>query len=177
MNTPCNDKPGSVGKLLPHIRAHIKDGEIVVNNNGFLGYIGETAPEYIHTGDLGAIDENGYLSITGRKKNVLITSYGRNVSPEWVEAELLSQPEIAQAVVFGDDCPFLSAYVVPSHPKADINAAVKHANTNLPDYAKIKNYQTVPPFSQKDGTLTGTGRPRRSCIMQLCQKEKIHDVL
>lgn len=177
LNAPSQDKAGTAGKLLPHIRAHLQDGEIFLNNTGFLGYVGESAPDTICTGDLGTIDDNGYLSITGRKKNVLITSYGRNVSPEWVEAELLSQPEIAQVIVFGDACPFLSAYMVPSHPKADIDAAIKHANTNLPDYAQIKHYQTVPAFSQKDGTLTGTGRPRRSRIMQLYQKENTHDVL
>ena len=177
LNTPSHDKAGSVGKILPHIQAAVQDGEIVICNNGFLGYIGEDAPQKIHTGDLGTIDSEGFVSITGRKKNVLITSYGRNVSPEWVEAELLSQPEIAQAVVYGDGESALSAFIVPSFNAADIHGAVTRANARLPDYAQVKHFNRVPPFSPNDGTLTGTGRPRRFRIFQLYQKEKTHDVL
>lgn len=177
LNTPEDDKIGSAGKLLPHVRATIEHGEIIINNSGFLGYVGETAPESIYTGDSGAIDTHGFLSITGRKKNVLITSYGRNIAPEWVESELLSQPEIAQAVVYGDGESALSAYIVPSSATARISDGVARANTRLPDYAQVKLYTPVPPFSPNDGTLTGTGRPRRSRIFQFYQKEKTHVVL
>ena len=177
LNSPKHDKPGSVGKILPHIQCSIQDGEITISNTGFLGYIGEEAPSIIRTGDLGEIDQDGFLCITGRKKNILITSYGRNVSPEWVEAELLAQPEIAQAVVYGDAQPHLSAYIVPTSPHADIPAALTRVNGHLPDYAQVKEFQPTPAFSLKDGTLTGTGRPRRSRIFQLYQKENIHDVL
>lgn len=177
LNTPENDKVGTVGKLLPHIHAAVENGEIIIRNAGFLGYVGETAPEYIYTGDLGSMDANGFVSITGRKKNVLITSYGRNIAPEWVESELLSQREIAQAVVYGDGESSLSAYIVPSSVTANISEGVARANSRLPEYAHIKNFIPVPPFSPGDGTLTGTGRPRRSRIFQLYQKEKIHDVL
>lgn len=177
LNTPENDKIGTVGKLLPHIHAAVENGEIIIRNTGFLGYVGETAPDYIYTGDYGTKDANGFISITGRKKNVLITSYGRNIAPEWVESELLSQPEIAQAVVYGDGESCLSAYIVPLSVTANISEAVTRANSHLPEYAQIKNFTPVPPFSPSDGTLTGTGRPRRSRIFQLYQKEKIHDVL
>lgn len=177
LNTPTQDKSGSVGKILPHIECQIRDGEIVIRNTGFLGYIGEEAPADIATGDIGELDDEGFLSITGRKKNILITSYGRNVSPEWVESELLAQPEIAQAVVYGDAQAHLSAYVVPSSFKANIGDGVARANTRLPDYAQIKDFHSIPPLSPKDGTLTGTGRPRRSRIFQLYQKENSHDVL
>lgn len=177
LNLPRQDKTGSAGKLLPHIRCRIKDGEITLRNTGFLGYIGEAAPEVIATGDLGEMDNDGFLSITGRKKNVLITSYGRNISPEWVEAELLAQPEIAQAVVYGDAQASLSAYIVPTSVQADVASGVSRANTRLPDYAQVKQFQPIPPLSQQDGTLTGTGRPRRSRVFQLYQKEVSHDVL
>jgi long-subunit acyl-CoA synthetase (AMP-forming) len=177
LNTPKNDKAGTVGKLLPHIQAAVENGEIIIRNTGFLGYNGEQTPDYIYTGDLGAIDDKGFITITGRKKNVLITSYGRNIAPEWVESELLSQPEIAQAVVYGDGESSLSAFIVPSSIAANISDGVARANTHLPEYAHVKNFTSVPPFSPSDGTLTGTGRPRRSRIFQLYQKEKIHDVL
>lgn len=177
LNAPEDDKIGSVGKLLPHIHAAIENGEIIIRNTGFLGYVGESAPDYIYTGDLGAMDAGGFITITGRKKNVLITSYGRNIAPEWIESELLSQPEIAQAVVFGDGEISLSAFIVPSMATANMANAVNRTNSRLPEYAHIKHFTPVPPFSPNDGTLTGTGRPRRSRIFQLYQKEKIHDVL
>ncbi len=170
LNTPHHDRPGTVGQILPHIQCEITDGEVTIRNTGFLGYVGETAPSIIQTGDLGSLDKDGFLSITGRKKNVLITSYGRNISPEWVESELLAQPEIAQAVVYGDAQPYLSAYLVPTSRQANIADGVARANIRLPDYAQVKNFQPIPPFSPKDGTLTGTGRPRRSRIFQLYQK-------
>lgn len=181
LNTPRNDKPGSVGKLLPHVKARIIDGEIQIKEPGFLGYIGETASHLFNTGDLGQLDDDGFLSVTGRKKNVLITSYGRNVSPEWVEAVLLAQPEVVQAIIYGDAQAALSAFVVPVSPDADIDAAIQAANNTLPDYAQVKDFQIVSPFTVQNGMLTGTGRPRRDQILthyiQNNQKEKIYELL
>ncbi len=181
LNTPHHDKPGSVGKILPHIKARIIDGEIQIKDPGFIGYIGEDAPYVFNTGDLGQLDDDGFLSVTGRKKNVLITSYGRNVSPEWVEATLLTQPAVAQVIVYGDAQPSLSAFVVPSSLDANIEAAIQAANNTLPDYAQVKDFQIVPPFMVQDGTLTGTGRPRRDQILTLYtqnnEKEKTHEFL
>ncbi len=177
LNTSQHDKPGSVGKLLPHVKARIIDGEIQIKYPGFLGYVGEIAPHVFNTGDLGQLDDDGFLSVTGRKKNVLITSYGRNVSPEWVEAMLLTQPAVAQVIVYGDAQPSLSAFVVPSSLDANIEAAIQAANKTLPDYAQIKDFQIVPPFTVQDGTLTGTGRPRRDQILTLYTKEKSYEFL
>lgn len=173
MNAPGTDAAGTVGRLLPHVDAHIIDGEIIVRKPGFLGYIGDEQPGEFKTGDLGEISEQGFLSITGRKKNILITSYGRNVSPEWVESILLAQPEIAQAIVYGDAQPHLSALIVRAKIDADIEKAIARANSLLPDYAQVKSFEPVPPFTPKDGTLTGTGRPRRSHILQRRRKETV----
>lgn len=177
LNTPQHDKLGSVGKILPHIKARIINGEIQIKDPGFLGYIGEPAPHVFNTGDLGQLDDDGFLSVTGRKKNVLITSYGRNVSPEWVEAALLAQPAIAQVIVYGDAQPSLSAFVVPASSDANIEAAIHAANKTLPDYAQVKNFKIVPPFTIQDGTLTGTGRPRRDQILTLYIKENKNEFL
>lgn len=177
LNTPKEDKPGSAGKLLPHVRACVTEGEIRIEAPGFLGYIGEKAPQTLSTGDLGEIDGNGFLTVTGRKKNVLITSYGRNVSPEWVEAALLAQAPVGQALVYGDAQAHLSALIVPSSPEADIREAVYKANAVLPDYARIEDFQVVPPFTVEAGTLTGTGRPRRNQILTLYAKETEKDEL
>ncbi|WP_299194411.1 AMP-binding protein [uncultured Amphritea sp.] len=166
LNTPDNDQPGSVGKLLPHVQATVEDGEIRIQDPGFLGYIGQSSASSFNTEDLGALDENGFLSITGRKKNVLITSYGRNISPEWVEASLLCQPEIAQAVVYGDAQPHLSALIVPVSETANIQQSIIKANQGLPEYAHIMDIRVVEPFTLSNGLLTGTGRPRREKILE-----------
>ncbi len=164
LNFPGHDKPGSVGKILPHLKVQIVEGEIQIQKPNFLGYIGEKPPQVFNTGDLGALDEHGFLLITGRKKNVLITSFARNISPEWVESVLLAQFEIAQVLVYGEAQPHLSALIVPSSPRADIQVAIDTANQSLPDYAQIKDFRIVRPFTVAEGTLTGTGRPRREKI-------------
>ncbi len=165
LNVPGEEQLGTVGRLLPHIVATIREGEIVISNPAFLGYVGEPKTGEFATGDLGSFDDEGYLIIEGRKKNVLITSYGRNVSPEWIESTLLLQPDIAQVVVYGDGEPQLSALVVPSHPQADLNQAIKLSNELLPDYAQIHHFKMVPPFTVENGLLTGTGRPKRDQIL------------
>ncbi|MBN1008487.1 AMP-binding protein [Amphritea pacifica] len=166
LNTPDDDRPGSVGKLLPHVAASVEAGEIRIHNPGFLGYIGQSTTGSFNTEDLGALDADGFLSITGRKKNVLITSYGRNISPEWVEASLLCQPEIAQTVVYGDAQPHLSALIVPVSANADIQQVILKANAGLPEYAQIRDYSLAEPFTLANGLLTGTGRPRRAKILE-----------
>ena len=181
LNVPGSDKPGTVGKLLPHVSAEVIDNEICIKNPGFLGYINESAPESFATGDLGQFSPDGFVSVTGRRKNILITSYGRNISPEWVESALLTHPCIAQAVVYGDAQPALSALIVPSAPDnktaADVAVAIATANNSLPDYARIHAFRLVPPFTVAEGTLTGTGRPRREKILTLYTQENEHELL
>ncbi|NIZ03695.1 AMP-binding protein [Thalassospira lucentensis] len=167
MNIPGLDQPGTTGRLLPHIDADISNGEIIITNPGFLGYVGEPLTGDFATGDLGEIDDNGFVRVTGRRKNVLITSLGRNISPEWPESALLAQPGIYQAIVFGDGDPNLHALIVPTGPTADISAAVAAANTTLPEYAQIKRTRVVAPFTVENGCLTGTGRPRRNVISKI----------
>ncbi|HEX6266191.1 MAG TPA: AMP-binding protein, partial [Burkholderiales bacterium] len=105
LNLPGADRPGSAGRPLPHVELKIEDDEVLVRP-------GEG--EWLGTGDLGRLDGEGFLYIEGRRKHLLITSYGRNVSPEWPEAELLAGGAIAQAAVFGEARPQLCALVVPA---------------------------------------------------------------
>jgi len=160
------DTPGSAGRPLRHVAARIADdGEILLNGEFCLGTIGNPRqPGTLATGDIGRIDEAGRLWIEGRKSNLIVTSFGRNVSPEWVEAALLAQPDIAQAVVHGDGKPAPEALLVAARPDADLARAVEAANATLPAYARIASWREVAPFTPANGMLTGNGRPRREAI-------------
>ena len=171
LNTPDNDRLGSVGKPLPHVKLRLaEDGEILIGDPGFLGYLGHgIAPKQYSTGDIGHLDSDGFLHISGRKSNLLITAYGRNISPEWVESELTARPEIYQAFVFGEGSARLSALVVPSFASATsepIAAAIGAANARLPDYAKIEKWMMVSPFTPQEGLLTSNGRVQRAAIQK-----------
>ncbi len=174
VNTPDAQSSVSVGKLLSHAEVQIsEDGEVLIYDPAFLGYVGSPREgELYATGDLGQIDDAGYLHITGRKKNVLITSMGRNISPEWPESELLTRPEIGQVIVIGDAQRYLSALIVPSNANVspnDIQTAVYQINHKLPTYAQIRRWEMVAPFNLADGTLTGNARPIRAAITKRYQ--------
>jgi long-subunit acyl-CoA synthetase (AMP-forming) len=153
LNLPGADRPGSAGRPLPHARVRIEQGEIVVNG--------------IPTGDLGRVDAEGYLYVEGRRKHVLITSFGRNVSPEWPEAELLAGRAIVQAAVFGEARPRLSALLVAAPGASDtaLAADVHGANSRLPDYARIGAWvRAEAPFTAQNGFATANGRARRDAL-------------
>jgi long-subunit acyl-CoA synthetase (AMP-forming) len=169
LNRPGDDGDDA-GRPLSHVRVAIRDNEIHVSTRAFLGYLGDPAPvagTSFPTGDLGRLGEDGHLHLSGRSKNLLITSFGRNISPEWVESNLLAQPEIVQAIVAGDARSVLSAIVVP-FPGANhdaIAAAITRANAALPDYARIGHWITAAPFTVSNAQATGNGRPIRSAIL------------
>ena len=166
LQAPDDADDSSVGQLLGHMRARIaQDGEIVLEGPLCLGAIGGEAPSTpFYTGDLGTIDDTGRLHVQGRKSNLIITSFGRNISPEWIESALTAQPDIAQAMVHGDDQPHLSALLVPARPDADLAAAVAAANRDLPGYAQVRDWREVAHFLPGNGQLTGNGRLRRRAI-------------
>ena len=173
LNLPGAARPGSAGRVLPHAQLRIADdGEILVAGSLFSGYLGDTTPVPLWwpSGDLGHVDGDGYVYVSGRKKNLLITAYGRNVSPEWVETALRSQAALLQAVVFGDAEPALSAVLWPLQPDADdatLQAAVDAANATLPDYARIARWtRGCAAFDVRSGLATANGRPQRAVIRQ-----------
>jgi long-subunit acyl-CoA synthetase (AMP-forming) len=172
LNVPGANRPGSVGRPLPHARLRTDAGEIVLDDAGFLGYLGAETPEAgpLHTGDLGHVDADGFLHIDGRRKHQLITSFGRNVAPEWPEAELAVAPAVAQAVVFGEARPQLAAVLVPALPAVPdiaLAAAVRSANERLPDYARIAVWvRADAPLTAANGLATANGRARRDAVWQ-----------
>ncbi|RPH45414.1 MAG: long-chain acyl-CoA synthetase [Burkholderiales bacterium] len=179
LNLPGADRPGSAGRPLPHAAVRIgRDGEVEVSGAPMLGYLGVpgSAPSgWWATGDLGRLDEAGFLHLSGRRGNLLITAFGRNVSPEWVETALQSQPAIAHAVVLGDARPALLAVLWSSRPDAPaaetaavLAEAVERANATLPDYARVRHWvRAERPFDPVSGTATPNGRPLRGAIESL----------
>lgn len=176
VNAPDARKPGSVGKPLPHARLKFaEDAEILVGGSVFEGYLGlDEKPDsdgFWPTGDTGYLDDEGYLHLTGRKKNMFITSFGRNVAPEWVERELTIQPVIAQAMVYGEARPWNVAIIVPRPlPGVELAEAIPQAiaaaNQSLPDYARIGKWLIASePFTPQNGLLTSNGRLRRAEIL------------
>ncbi len=174
LNAPGRDRPGSVGRLLPHVRLRFAaDGEIEVAGSQFRGYLGapDASPDaFWPTGDIGHLDESGFLHLTGRKKNMFITSFGRNVAPEWIERELTLSPAIAQAAVFGEARPWNVAVIWPrpGATRDEVEAGVRSANRELPDYARVTTWLAAgEAFSVMNGQFTATGRPRRTEILKV----------
>jgi len=172
LNLPGADLPGSAGKPLPHASVRVNPtGEIEVAGSLFAGYLGDPVapPDWWPTGDLGHIDADGFVHVRGRRKHVLITAFGRNVSPEWVETALRGENAIAQAVVLGDGQAALSAVLWPTKPElsdAVLHAAVHVANAGLPDYARIRHWvRATAAFSTESGLATANGRPQRAAIL------------
>jgi long-subunit acyl-CoA synthetase (AMP-forming) len=171
LNTPGARRRGSVGRPLPHARVRLAaDGEVIVAGALFGGYVGEPpqALEEHATGDLGAFDADGFLYLRGRRRNVFITSLGRNLSPEWLEAELSQTPGIAQAYVNGEARPWVAAVVVPRSQALgteQLQDCVDQANRRLPDHARIRRWiRADAPFSLHNGLATANGRNRRDAL-------------
>ncbi len=180
LNTPLSNKLGSVGKPLPHVMIKFaKDGEILVKGACLLGYVSNESiannaqdDHYWPTGDIGHFDDEGYLYITARKKNQFITSFGRNVAPEWVERELTLSPFIAQAAVFGEARPWNVAIISPAKnaSAAEIYISITEINQTLPDYARVSQWLLADaPFTPLNHQLTANGRLRRDVIWQKYQ--------
>lgn len=187
LNLPGASRPGSCGRPLPHVRVAIEDGEIRVAGNAMLGYAGEPdswGRSEIATGDLGYLDADGFLFIDGRKKNLLISSYGRNIAPEWVESEALAADAhvdgalvdgarvdgaLAECLVFGDARPYCVALLYPRDPAAGddaIQRSLDRCNARLPDYARIRRWHRLAqPLAAGKDLLTENGRPRRQAIL------------
>jgi len=171
LNTALMNEVGTAGKVLPHLTVTIEDEEVVVCGNSFLGYVNEPDSWYldrVYTGDIGFIDYNGYLHIMGRRKNLLISSFGRNINPEWVESEIVANPAIGQCIVLGDARPFCIALIHladNSLSDTEVDSWLAKVNSTLPDYARVRHWLRMPePLSPLTGTLTANGKPVREQI-------------
>lgn len=195
-NPPGGVRFGTVGKPVPGVEVRIaEDGEVLVRGpNVFQGYYkdpdatAETLQDgWLHSGDLGRIDADGYLRITGRKKDLIITSGGKNITPSNIEKMLEGIPLVANAVVVGDNRNYLTALMtldeaaleafaaehgLPAtdrhrHPAviAAVQKGVDEVNGQLARVESIRKFRLLEtPFSVADGTLTPTMKVRRQLI-------------
>jgi long-subunit acyl-CoA synthetase (AMP-forming) len=178
LNLPGASREKSVGKPLPHLRVAVQsDGEIIVSGPVHLGYLGaetNTRQTDWSTGDLGYLDQEGYLFLTGRKKTAYSTAFGRNVSPEWVEAALTGQYRIAQAALFGEGQPFNVAILVPNGDVTshELAHAVHSVNQHLPDYARVAHWIVAKqPFTPANQLMSPSGSIQRQRVYSEYQEQ------
>ena len=196
INFPGNTKFGTVGKPIPGMDVKIaEDGEVLAAGpNVFLGYFKNQAATdstlidgYLYSGDLGSIDEDGFLSITGRKKEIIITSGGKNIAPANIEAALKDQELINDAIIIGDQRKFLSALLtlepealarfadanglsgenLHEDPKvvAAVEESVNEVNKMFARVENVRRFRVLPmPFSVEGGELTPTLKLKRRIV-------------
>ncbi|HEX5656641.1 MAG TPA: long-chain fatty acid--CoA ligase [Polyangiales bacterium] len=184
LNQPARARLGSVGPKLPGTTiALAEDGEVLISGpHVFLGYDGD--PEataqalregVLHTGDLGEIDGEGFLTITGRKREILITAGGKNVAPKRIEEALKRSPLIAEAVVIGDRRRYLTALITleaPGDVREQIEAHVAKVNEELARVEQIKRFTILPrAFDVENGELTPTMKVKRRRVEEVWAKE------
>ncbi|MDE2517400.1 MAG: AMP-binding protein [Rhodospirillales bacterium] len=174
---PGSRRIETVGPPFPGVDLRIAgDGEILVRGDLVMdGYWGSQAATaqvirdgWLHTGDIGHLDADGFLVITDRKKDMIVLSGGENVSPAKVEGMLMAEPEIAQAVIAGDGRTALSALVVAAEGYGEeaVALAVARANLRLSVTERIRRHALVAPFTQENGLLTPTQKIRRLLVVR-----------
>jgi len=155
-----------------------EDGEILVKGeNVMLGYWNKKEDTekvlkdgWLYTGDIGEIDSDGYLKITDRKKDIIVSAGGDNISPAKIENQLANSPAIDQSMVYGDGKNYLVALIVPSKEfkenKEKINEIVNEINKNLTLVEKIKKFNLInESFSIENGLLTPTMKVKRNKVI------------
>lgn len=212
VSLPEDNRIGTIGMPMCGITAGIaEDGELVVKGplvcKGYHNNPGVTAQQitdgWLHTGDLGDISEDGFISITGRKKDLIITAGGKNVSPGLLEASVMTSPVVNQCLVIGDKKPFVAALVTldladannwlesqGAKPEpdlaslaknaivhAEVDRAVNAANEGVSRAESIRKFEILPDeFTEANGMLTPSLKTRRAQIVEH-YRELIDDVI
>ncbi|MGW6204086.1 AMP-dependent synthetase/ligase [Streptomyces sp. NPDC055089] len=198
-NPPERTRYGTVGQPIPGTTVHIADdSEVwVYGANVFGGYLGDPKATaavlndgWLATGDLGALDEDGYLTITGRKKEILVTSGGKSVSPAGLEERVRAHPLVAQCIVVGNDRPYIAALVTVDQESVEhwlamqgrqaltpgelvrdpdlemeVRRAVVAANTAVSQAESIRTFRILAhQFTEEHGLLTPSLKLKRKAI-------------
>ncbi len=206
VNRLDSNKFGTVGQVGPGIEQRIaEDGEVLFRGpNVMKGYFkdpeatAETIDEdgWLHTGDIGELDEDGFLKITDRKKDIIVTAGGKNVAPQRIERILRTSHYIAQVMAYGDKRKYISALVtldpeniqkwasenridgpvqnLSSHPEVFklIEREIEERNKQLASFESVKRFCILPKdFTVEDGELTPTLKLKRKVLVAKYQKE------
>ena len=171
LNLPDKYCDGSVGESLGHNTLSIENNELIVKGNIFLGYLNQPDSFYpleVKTGDL-VSEEGGYFHIQGRKKNLIITSLGRNISPEWIESALTSTGYFQYALIVGEGEKACSAILVKRDrtlTEQQIAQVIASVNRSLPEYARIAKWHALDALPESAFLLTVNGKLRREQALQ-----------
>jgi long-chain acyl-CoA synthetase len=183
VNRPNDFRFGTVGKPLPGVEIRIaEDGEILLRSNTvFAGYYRDEsatsevldAEGFVHTGDLGHFDEDGFLVITDRKKDIIVTAGGKNVAPQNLENELKSHRVVSQAIVVGDRRPYIAALITVDPEAANgadvlaqVQTAVDAVNAERSRYEQIKRFTVLPrEFTLEHDEITPTLKLKRKVVL------------
>ena len=166
LNLPGAESADSVGRSLGHNTLTVENGELVASGTIFLGYLNQPEsfyPSQVKTGDL-VSKKDGYYYVAGRKKNLIITSLGRNISPEWIESQLMAGGLFSQVLVVGEARPHCAALLVPRHKSVTaqmIEQYLAAVNKQLPGYARLQAWQTLPEIAADTGLFTANGKLKR----------------
>jgi long-chain acyl-CoA synthetase len=194
VGVPGRHRIGSVGPPLRGLHVRIAgDGEVLVQGDTvFAGYLGDEQATlavldrdgWLHTGDLGSLGADGVLTLTGRKKEVIVTAAGKNVSPERVEGALLTSRFVAQVLAVGSERPFVGALLVldddevrrafgaAADPVAIARQAVAEANATLGEAEQVRRFLVLPePFTIERGEVTPSLKLKRSVILERCEAD------
>ncbi|MFJ6664753.1 AMP-dependent synthetase/ligase [Streptomyces sp. NPDC091383] len=205
-NPPEHTRYGTVGQAIPGTTVHIADdGEVWLHGGHvFQGYLnnpkatdGSLHDGWLATGDLGSLDEDGYLTITGRKKEILVTSGGKSVSPGVLEERVRDHPLVSQCIVVGNDRPYIAALVTLDHEavehwlqmrgkaamaparlvrdpdlETEVRRAVVAANTLVSQAESIRTFRILAqPFTEEHGLLTPSLKLKRKAIEKAYERE------
>jgi long-chain acyl-CoA synthetase len=187
VNLPGRVKFGTVGRILPGFEVKTaEDGEILIRSETvFAGYYSDEeatraaidSEGWLHSGDIGEIDDDGFLRITDRKKDIIVTAGGKNLAPQALENALKSSNLVSQALVVGDRRPYVVALVAldedeadgvsPEDARAAVQRAVDDVNRNRSRFEQIKRFAIVPrDFSAEEGEVTPTMKLKRKVVEQ-----------
>lgn len=200
VNLLTRPKLRTVGPPMKHVEVRIADdGEVLIRGpllmDGYWKLPKLTAEilrdGWLHTGDIGVLDHDGYLQITDRKKDIIVNSAGETIAPQHIEGALALEPEIEVAVALGDNRPHIGAIIVPNHDflvewarqnavgtdlavlaedkafRRAIGQAIDRANVNLSVIEKVKHFVIADqPFTVENAMMTPTMKPRRHAIVR-----------
>jgi long-chain acyl-CoA synthetase len=181
-------KPGSIGVLMPNTEARLaEDGELQVRTRSmFKGYYRDEAATrsvltddgWFSTGDIAEVDEDGYWYITGRKKELIVSSNGKKIYPARIETLFKTEPIVNQVLLIGDKKPYVTALLTVNAVQAqnlkagedvykEVQAAISRVNTQLADFERIRRFKVLDrDFSIEQGELTPTMKLRRARVLE-----------